>query len=228
MEANEAEIVEVESAEIESLYPTTRLLSAEAAAAEELLDSAQQEAAEIREQADTFLEKAQADAQEIRDNLEEFRRQVRETAIEDGRKAVASELDELLGAASREVERLPDLMREHLTRWAFKMAEAVIEIEFALEPARIAEVVSKALEDVSSVDNYRNIAICLHPDDASFVAGRIDELRRKAALSENLKVVERPQQPRQSVRIETEMGVYDAGLSTRLDRLREELLGDGK
>jgi flagellar biosynthesis/type III secretory pathway protein FliH len=198
-------------AKVEPLYPATRLLKGA------VLD-AQRAAADAKR----LLEKARADAAAIRKPAVDEADAGRRDAFERGSERAAAELAQTLRNFGTELERLKGQFARDAQRVAFKLARMILDVELAVRPERIVDLVASVL---GRAKLYERIALHLHPDDVDRVRPHQAALTRELAFAREIQLCADAELPPHGVRVETEMGIYDGSIDVQLKRLRAHLLG---
>jgi flagellar biosynthesis/type III secretory pathway protein FliH len=141
-----------------------------------------------------------------------------------GRGAAATgekDLAALVAALREETTRLQEEVHRELPRAALSLARRVLDVEFALRPERVVDLVRATMRGARTAER---LAVHLHPHDLPLVERARDSLSAEAPYASEIRFLSDPELPRHSIRIETEMGKYIAGLSEGIRRLEDSLL----
>lgn len=176
------------------------LLAAARREAEQIIQQAQQEAGQIREEAHrTGLAEGRAEA--LAEDAA-LRRQLTELLTTMGNAYRAFCLDQAPALASLVTDATGRLMQEQLS----------------LEPQRVLTIVRQALEQATE---SRDLRLHLHPDDLETVRALLES--PDAATPADLQIVADPAVERGGCWLETGHGEVDATVSGRLTRLAHAL-----
>lgn len=120
--------------------------------------------------------------------------------------------------------RLDDLekhLAERITGVVLELARQAVRTELALQPRHIVAVAAEALGVL--LMSARHVTLRLHPDDQALVAEGCAE----ALAARHARLVADPAIERGGCRVESDIGVVDAQVSTRWLRAAQSLGDDG-
>lgn len=215
-----ARVVRPAAGACEPLYAATRVLSGEALALERGLEQAREELRATREACVQMREQAERECAAV---LEAAREQVegeKRRAVQSARQAASRKWRATLQALEREIEQQREQFEADVLEASYRFARAILDVEFAVRPERIVELVATAVERARL---HGRIELHLHPDEAPLVKAAIDRLRAERGLRGEITVHQDRKLSLRGVRIETEMGAYDASIDEQFRPLREHL-----
>ena len=215
-----ARVVTPAADQVRPLYATSRLLRGEILEAEGVLAEAREARSAAEAECAQLLADARAEAQGVLQAARDSADEVRARALEEGRRAAGGEVQKLLNKAVAEVERARGVFPQEVQRTAFRFAKAILDVEFAVRPERVVELVESVLERARQ---YRQIRIHLHPLDLPLVEQARKQLEDRLTLATELRLLPDEELERQGVVIETEMGTYLGSVDEQLRPLREHL-----
>lgn len=175
--------IPAEEARVEPYFAPARVLRRESLDAIAMLDAARAE----RDEATAALAKAQAEAARVVAAAESERDAIlavaraeadamRQRGFEVGRADAATRLAEICIAITRadahQREQYPQLVRDA----AFRLARAILDVEFVVHPEIVREFVVAALERVGAEE----VVVELSPSDHAFVGGDTTQLSASA------------------------------------------------
>ncbi len=198
-------------ANVQPLYPATRLLKGAVLEAEHAL-------AESRR----TLEQAEADAQIIRNAATADAERVREEAFKFGAERAAEQVAQMLSNLQTELGGLKQQFAKDVQRLAFKISRVIIGAEFKTHPELIVDFIVKVLERAKM---YNKVTLRLRPEDIERVRPHQGELAKHLTFAREVGLTADPDLPPHGVRVETEMGSFDGSIETQLRRLESHLLG---
>jgi type III secretion protein L len=169
------------------------------------------------------LAAAEADARRIRESAEGEREQVLAGAVEAGRQEGLARAAAALAAAAAERDRLLASAEAELVRLALAVAGKVVAGEVALSHEAVTRIAAEALE---AARDRREVLLRVHPADAGALRAQEPRLAGLLARARAVEIREDPCVGRGGVVVETEAGVVDARIETRLEALRSVLLGE--
>jgi flagellar assembly protein FliH len=221
METREpARVVRLATDEVGPLYPPARVLGAGAQRSEVLLERARAELASAEQRARELIAEAEEAARRIRGAAEAEVADAAEAARKAVRVAGARRLRSLVASFLDETARARAAFGVDVQRTSLRFARAVLDVEFAVRPERIADLVGRALEAARGRDR---LLVHVHPDDLAMVNAAIEGLRREHGVLGSVVVHTDKRLPAHGVRVETEMGQYDASVEAQLRPLAEHL-----
>lgn len=200
-----------------SAYAPPRILKSDAATASELLQEAQSIRSQARVEADELIRSARAETERMIAEAEQEARRLAGIAEEDVRRAFQERAAAVFASIEAELAGLVDDMALHAQRSAWQIARSVLKIEFAVNPDRIVELVASTIREAKL---YESITVIVNAEDYELLAPHAAALRSFAAMAGSFELRPDANLSRGSVRIDTEMGGFDGGLATRLDRLQ--------
>lgn len=197
---------------------------------------------DLSRKADTYLETVRARAAEILTQAQRDAEQIRQRAVDQGReaahqaalKAVRVEVDRqvaslipALEAAIREIRQAKDAWRatweQRALDVAFEIAEHVVLREVSQTPEITLDLIREALDLASGCEQVK---LRLHPSDHATLGPLAQQLaERICGLAPTEVVADEEIQPG-GCRVDSQFGVFDQQLATRLARIREELGSD--
>lgn len=204
---------------VEPLYPAARLLAANVVDAGSVLAEARKEAAAARDEAREVLDRAQAEAERTVTEARAEAERIRVEAAAQAREEVRDRVLEQLARMDQAQQELRAEVVAEVERSAFHFARAVLDVELAVRPGRIVDLVAGVLD---RADRFRELRLHLHPGEAPLVREVLDELRERTPGAD-LAVVADPDVPLHDVRLETEMGAFHGGVDDQLRPLAEHL-----
>jgi type III secretion protein L len=175
---------------------------------------------DARAEARRIIAAAEEEAAAIRDRAESFARELRETAHREGCETALSEWNTLLLEA-REVrdEALASVERD-LLRLAVKIAEKILGREIKKDRGAIADIVATALRQAR---RNEMITMRVNPADLPVIEQHASRFER-AGREQFLDIVSDPRIAAGGCVIESESGAIDAQLETQLRVLERALL----
>jgi len=164
------------------------------------------------ERARGIVERAEARARELLAQAESDVARLRASVTAEARAAAVAELAaHTLELARREAEA--DVRAtERLVELARLLAERLLGEALRLEPRHVVSLAESALSEARGA---RSVILVAHPDDAP----ELERALERGELERVTRVVRNPERARGSLRLETEIGILDAGLAPQLDRL---------
>ena len=184
---------------------------------------AEREVVEAAEKARAIVARAEAEASEIvaraRREAADLRLRVE---VEARAEAVARLAAHALALSYKEDQALERNL-DRVVEVARVLAERLLGEALALEPRRIVAIARRALDEARGA---RHVTIIAHPDDAALIEQTLVSVHAGGAA----RVLADPERPRNSLRLDTDIGVLDADLAPQLDRLLPKLresLGHG-
>lgn len=210
-------VVPGESAKVEPLYATSRLLKSSLLDVDRMREEAARTLEDAQRRAAELTEESKAQALARREGIDAELRELRESATAEARAEATKQFGRLLegfqSACQESYGRFPEWVRES----AFKVARHVVEAEFSTRPELIREFVERALAKA----RRSAMVIHLHPEDAAIIEPLRAELIERHGLPETFQVVEAQDVARHSVRVET--GANRAAYHLGVDELFAEL-----
>lgn len=218
--AKPARVVRPAPGACEPLYAATRVLSGDALALESGLQAAREELRATREACVRMREQTERECaavlQAAREQAEGETRRAAQTA----RRAASRKWRATLAALECEIEQQRKRFEVDVLESSYRFARAILDVEFTVRPERIVELVARAVERARRHDQ---IALHLHPDEAPLVRAAVERLRAELGLRGAITVHQDRELGLHGVRIETEMGAYDASIDEQFRPLREHL-----
>lgn len=196
---------------LEPLYPATRLFK------HAVVDAARQ-----REEAAKLLADARAQAEQLLDQARREAEQLRHSAAGQAREQAMQQLAPLLVQAAQQVEAVSRSAVEEITQLAFRIAREVIDVEFAVQPQRIAELAQRAIEHVRTRFPQR-VLVHVHPDDLSVLQAERERFAALVPRDLKLKFVADADLTPHALQVETELGHYAFSFEHELEQLREQM-----
>lgn len=196
--------------QLQPLYPTARLLKGAVFEADQLRREAamlRREAADLRDQAATVRQQAEQDAKSLR-----------AVAIDEGRREGARQLAQLLENTVAQADRQSETFAKQVAEVSLRIARAVLDIQFSVQPQRIADLVTESLERLRGRFPQR-VAVHLHPDDHALLLGRESGFSSLLADDTLLRLVADDAVPPHGVYLVTELGRIDASIEQQLSDL---------
>jgi flagellar biosynthesis/type III secretory pathway protein FliH len=183
--------------------------------AEQILAQAQERAAEILEQARCQAEALQQEAQEqgMAHGREEVKKQLLPSLFvfaQAGQSLIVLE------------EQLVNRFTPEIVRLALEIAEKVVGKQVEEDPQIVASVLERAQAEIPQA---RDVRIWLHPSDYhTLMELRPDLVRVGQEGGRKVEVLTSEEMGRGGCRIETEMGVVDATISTQMQEVSRQML----
>lgn len=215
-----ARVVRPVAGACEPLYAATRVVSSEAFALERGLEQAREELRSTQEACRALREQAERDCAAL---LEAARGEVeaeKRRAVQAARQAATRKWRATLQALEQEIAAQRERFEHDVLAASYRFARAILDVEFAARPERIVELVAKALERARL---HGRIAVHLHPDEAPLVRAALERLRSESGVRGEITVHQDRKLSPHGVRLETEMGTYDASIDEQFRPLREHL-----
>ena len=170
------------------------------------------------------LARAEAEARSVLEAAGRERERILAEAEEAGHRAGLARAAAALLRAAAERDRLILSAADDLVRLAVAVAGAVL----GREVERGGTVEALAARALEAVRHRREVTLRVHPDDAPGLrreAGRLSGLLARAPA---LSIQEDPAVGRGGLLVETEAGMLDARLETRLEAVEAALLEEGR
>ncbi len=213
----------------EPLYAATRVLSGEAFALERGLEQARDELRSMHESAKALRERTERECAAMREAALEQIESEKRRAVQVARQAATRKWRATLQALESEIAAQRERFEHDVLAASYRFARAILDVEFAAKPERIVELVARALERARL---HGRIAVHLHPDEAPLVRAAVERLRSDGGVRAEISVHQDRKLSLHGVRLETEMGTYDASIEEQFRPLREHLAqrlrrGDG-
>lgn len=194
----------------------------------DIAGQAEQMLAGVQSQADQILNQAKVDAAEIRRKAEAEGRAAAEAAIErilDEK--VAQQMKTLVPALQGAVHQIEESRQEWLQHWetaavglSTAIAERLVRGEISRRPEIALDWVREALELAAGSSE---LTIRLNPQDYETIAGQVQQLTSVINPVANARVEADPTISQCGCRVETTYGTIDQQLETQLERIQEEL-----
>ena len=187
-------------------------------AAQAILDAASREAEEMR---NTAVLQAQEEADRIRE-------QAREQGYRDGADQAKREYEAKLGELENQRIQMEREYQELLDNLEPQMVEhlsAIYEHLFHVELGDYKKILLYLISDtMHKAENGRNFIIRVSAADYEAVSAQREQLMKDAVYSNStVEIIEDVLLKENECMIETEGGIYDCGLDTRLSLLRKRL-----
>ena len=200
------------------LYPPTRILRRDLFASEYLLA----EATRIRAAAATWAQEHTAAAQQaserLRTDAEAEARRAVEAAAAAARRDTQAQFTRLLDDMAAGARAFDAALATQAATLAWQLARTVLEVEFALHPGRIVNMVQRVLERARLATS---LVVRVRPTDLELVRAQLPELERSVGARVNL--APDPELPLGGVRVETGRGTYDGTIEAWLLRFRQRI-----
>jgi flagellar biosynthesis/type III secretory pathway protein FliH len=216
----DARVVRPAARELEPLYPLTRVIGNDAQRAEALLARACAELEDARVKAHAIVAEAEAEAARLRASAEQAVGKSVAQARRRLRSVEARRLRTVLAAFDLELTRLRGNFADDVQRTSLRFARAILDVEFQVRPQSIVALVARALERAR---DHRRILVHVHPDDIALVKAASGALQKELGIEGTLSVQPDKRLAPHGVRLETEMGHYDASIDEQFRPLAEHL-----
>ena len=184
---------------------------------------------EVRAEAVKIVQQAEQEAAQIRQEAEVAGKQAAESAIErilDEK--VAKQMKALTPALSSAVKQIEDSRQDWLRHWessatqlACAIASRIVRRELQHQPEIALQWVQEALQMCAGA---AEITVRLHPSDHETLGKQVCQLAEVFHPAASAKIVADPSLSVSGCRIETEFGSIDQQLETQLERLQQELI----
>ena len=168
-----------------------------------------------------ILEGARQSAQAILAEADQRRREISESARQEGFRAGIAEWDRALQAARNAQEALDTTYEAEIVRLAVKIAEKIIGEELRTRPEAI---VSIARECLRSIRHEHSLTIRVNPKENEEVQQGLESLAKVAGAERRIQIVPDATVGRGGCIVESIEGAIDARLETQLHCLEEILL----
>lgn len=206
---------------VQPLFPSARILRSDVATIELELQQARREVESARRDAtllreETDREIAASIGAAARD-ADQIRLAAEVTGAANGRAKWESLVLDLDSSIQSLLTRVP-IDVQHL---AIAVARKVIEIEFALRPDAVVDLVRSVL---SAAKLYREISVVVSPTDLDRVTAEAESLQQRLVAVERFSVRADPEVPPGGVRLETDRGVLDGSIETQLAVIADAML----
>ncbi len=205
---------------IEPAYPAARVLSKDAVAVQQTLDEAEIIRRNAQGEAEEIIAAAKVEAEKIRASAP----MVEESAQPRAQNSAMTESHEQLAALVKNVDsEITDLrgrFANDVQNVAFRFARAILDVEFEVNPQRVVDLVQSVLPKAR---RHQSITIQVHPDALPFVQKVESQLLAELECANEISFAADPTLPSHGLRIETEMGTYDAAIESQLDQLMRHL-----
>jgi type III secretion protein L len=175
---------------------------------------------DARAEARLIIAAAEEDAAAIRQRAETFARESREKAYREGCESALSEWNTLLVEAQELRDQAVSGVEKDLLRLAVKIAEKILGREIKSNRETIVDIVANALRQAR---RNEMITVRVNPADLPVLEAHGQRLER-AGREQFLDVVPDPQVTAGGCIIESESGAIDAQLDTQLRVLERALL----
>ncbi|MEX2215517.1 MAG: FliH/SctL family protein [Phycisphaeraceae bacterium] len=204
-------LIHAADADIRPLYPVARLIK-----------GAVLEAEQQRMQARELLQQAMAEAKRLVNEATAQAEAVLNEARDQGHEEGFRKFRGLIERAAADVDLFGRKFADEVTRIAFRVAREVLNVEFAVQPHRIVDLVKSAIHHIRSRYPQR-IVVHLHPDDYSIVAAATEQFAGALSPETQFSLVQDADLKQRSVLLETEMGHYDFGMETQMAEIAKVL-----
>lgn len=199
---------------VEPFFPPARLLRTVTIEAEQQRSEAAAELAAARAEARRMLDEAAREAEGLID-----------TARAEGVRRGLDSLSSILTKASDELDSFRRRLLDAEQRTAYRIAREVIEVEFAVRPERVRDLVAEALD---AAEAYKSISVFVSPSDFGVISEAREQLVASIGEKQVLEFLSDDTLGRNEIRVETEMGAFTRSLEQRLAVLRDlEAESDG-
>lgn len=132
--------------------------------------------------------------------------------------------NQLMMALAEPFAEMDEMVVEQLSDLSIAIAKQLIRRELHLEPGQVVAVVREAMAELPI--GSRNIAIYLHPEDATLIRDAFSLSDGDQQSVERLwRIIEDPVQTRGGCRITSENSLIDATIEARFNRVIAQLLG---
>ncbi|MGA2498836.1 MAG: FliH/SctL family protein [Tepidisphaeraceae bacterium] len=205
-------LVTVAQAKVEPLYPATRLLKSGVLESDRLVAEAARTQRDAQAEASRILDEARTQAQTIKAD-----------AFRQGTEQGLETFTMMLKAVATEIQRLRDQFAAEVESVALMFARHLLRAELSFHPERITNLVSAVFR---STHISGDIVVHLHPRDLELVRPREQDLIRDLPFAGTVQFREDHEVPLHGIRIETDMGTYDASIESQFQRLAEILAKD--
>ncbi len=175
---------------------------------------------DARAEARLIIAAAEDDAAAIREQAESFARESRETAYREGSETALSEWNTLLLETRERRDQALASVERDLLRLAVKIAEKILGRELKSDRKAIIDIVANALRQAR---RNEMITVRVNPADLPVIEEHGQRLER-AGREQFLDIVPDPQVAKGGCVIESESGAIDAQLETQLRVLERALL----
>ncbi|NLW44620.1 MAG: hypothetical protein GXY92_05500 [Syntrophomonadaceae bacterium] len=236
---------------VEELLPEIEPVDAEAEAKAEVevyaRDEAERIVKETEEMVVEILEKAGIEARNVIGEAEEEAREIRlaaekdaallrKQAEEEGYKSgwnrAMEEAQQRLEQARQQSEELIEQARKErlsilgsceriIVRMALDIAEKIVEQELITNPDIITELVHNIIDSMNTAETYK---VLVNPEDYVNLAAEIAKKKLSSTGNDNIQLAADNSISRGGCVVETDLGVVDARLETRIASLREALM----
>lgn len=198
--------------------------------AEEIVNEARQEAEQILQNANAQADAVRADAQsQAQQVLTQATEAGREQGYQEGFEQAQRELEKAREELAEKEKELEAMYQKQLDSMEPELVDAITGIYehiFHVELHSYREILTHLIsETMHKIDSSRDYIIHVSKEDYPYVSMHKKQLA-SGALSggSSLEVIEDITLSRNQCMIETEGGIFDCGLGTQLDELRQRLL----
>ncbi|MGM8214467.1 flagellar assembly protein FliH [Bacillaceae bacterium W0354] len=201
-----------------------------------LLKEAEEKLDLAKKQADQLLENTRKQINEDRKKAEQEINTLYETAkregFEEGLKKGQQEANLLYEEKFNEIHSILEQTKadykkkmiaseEDLLIISVKAAEAIVKHQLTAEPTTFLNIIKDALEEVIE---QPNISIYVHPSNYEIVKNNCNELKNMITEKSNLYIYPKKDLQEHGCLIETDYGIINCSIDTKLEQLKKELL----
>jgi flagellar biosynthesis/type III secretory pathway protein FliH len=183
---------------------------------------------EIGRWLDTFRDRAEDLRKDTEERIERSWNEGHEEGFEKGLLHERSErivsIDLLLGEAKRKKEQAVRDLEVRVIELAVNIAERIIGRTLSANPEIVADIIGEAISQMISGEK---VVLKVSEEDMEFVKSRYEQLLGMTGNAREFRIEADRRLRRGDCVIETEGGMIDATLSSRLDFLVEELIKHG-
>jgi type III secretion protein L len=175
---------------------------------------------EARQTAQGILEEAQREKERIVSEAQREREDVLARAREQGRQEGLAQVTELMVRAKMHAGELLVQQERDVVALACKMAEKIIGRDVEREPALLADICAKAIEELR---NARAVVLRVNPKSAAVLRARKTELMELIGRAVDVAIREDADVAPVGCIVQTEFGTVDAQLPTQFEMLQNVL-----
>lgn len=180
--------------------------------------------AEAQNSAQEIILKAQQEAEQIRSQAEEYRQKGLEEGLVEGREIGKAEMTEAILRMNRENEARYRHFERDLVKLSLTIAEKIVGEQMRVEPNTITDIVANALQ---AVRHQREIYIRVNTEDYETIAAQKYMLVEQLSRASDIDIRPDPEIERGGCLVESEQGTIDASLEKQLNAIEKILLGEG-
>ncbi|MFQ5590779.1 MAG: FliH/SctL family protein [Phycisphaerae bacterium] len=202
-------VLRAADADVEPLYPATRLLKTNVEEAAVKIAEAQEQLAQIRAECERVRSAARTEVEAVR-----------QQAYEEGVREAVGQIGDVVCAVQQAAQRFSQDVADKVVDLVQTFAAEILHIECEISREAMIELVTSVLECAKL---YSTITVVLHPSDVEVVRSHREQLVERLPFAESIHFKEDPHLGRHGCRIETEMGTFDGSLSVQLSKLHDHL-----